>query len=70
MPNNSEVEKLWACVKNGKVETVVIWDGVQEWPPAKDYTMVEIVDPRSAGIGWDYANGKFVDNRPSTEVNI
>lgn len=64
MPNNSEIEKRWACVKDGKVEMVIIWDGVQEWPPANTYTMVELVEGSRAGIGWDYIDGEFVDNRP------
>jgi hypothetical protein len=64
MPNNSNIEKRWACVKDGKVEQVVIWDGVQEWPPADDYEMVELVDGSPAGIDWDYVDGEFVDNRP------
>jgi hypothetical protein len=43
---------------------VIIWDGVQNWPPAADYTMIELADDSSAGIGWDYVDGEFVDNRP------
>jgi hypothetical protein len=64
MPNNSQVEKRWACVKDGKVEQVIIWDGVQEWPPAEKYTMVELAEDSPAGIDWDYIDGEFVDNRP------
>lgn len=64
MPNNSEIEKRWACVKEGKVEMVIVWDGVQDWPPANAYTMVELVDGSTAGIGWDYVDGKFIDSRP------
>ena len=64
MPNNSNVEKRWACIRDGKIEQVIVWDGVQDWAPAKTYTMVEIVEGVSAGIGWDYVDGEFVDNRP------
>jgi hypothetical protein len=64
MPNNSDVEKRWACIRDGKVKQVIVWDGVQEWAPANTYTMVEIVDGVSAGIEWDYVDGEFVDNRP------
>jgi hypothetical protein len=65
MPNNSEIEKRWACVKNGKVEMVIIWDGVQEWPVASDYTMVELSNESPVGPEWDYVDNKFVDNRPT-----
>ena len=64
MPNNSDVEKRWACVKDGKVDMVIIWDGVQEWPPADTYTMVELADDSPVGPEWDYVGGEFVDNRP------
>jgi hypothetical protein len=70
MPNNSEIEKRWACVKNGKVEMVIIWDGVQNWPPAKDYTMVELPDDSPVGPEWDYVGGEFVDNRPQPEEEL
>ena len=64
MPNNSEIEKRWACVKDGKVERVIIWDGVKKWSPAETYTMVELADDSPVGPDWDYVNGEFVDNRP------
>jgi hypothetical protein len=65
---NIEVEKKWACVKNGKVELVIVWDGIQEWPPAAQYEMVELTETTIAGVGWDYANGKFTDNRPPKTI--
>jgi len=71
MPNNTElVEKRWACVKDGKVHMVIIWDGVQEWPPANDYTMVELPDGLPVGPDWDYVDGDFVDNRPVEEMPL
>ena len=68
MPNNSEIEKRWACVKDSKVDMVIIWDGVQNWPPAKDYEMVELADDSPVGPDWDYVDGEFVDNRPVEEL--
>jgi hypothetical protein len=56
--------KSWACIKDGKVEMVILWNGQDSWPPAEDYTMVELVDDSPVGPEWDYANGEFVDNRP------
>lgn len=67
MPNNSEIEKRWACVLDGKVDMVIVWDGVQEWAPSKTYTMVELPDGSPVGPGWDYDGKKFVDNRPVEE---
>jgi hypothetical protein len=66
MPNNSESKKRWACVKDNKVEQVIIWDGLQEWPQANTYTMLELPDNSPVGPDWDYDNGKFIDNRPVT----
>jgi hypothetical protein len=63
-------EKKWACIKDGKVEMVVIWDGIQEWSPSENYEMIELETDSFVGVDWDYNNGKFTDNRPSTEVNI
>ena len=68
MPNNSEIEKRWACVLDGKVEMVIIWDGVQTWPPANDYEMVELPDDSPVGPDWDYVDGEFEDNRPVEEL--
>ena len=57
-------EKRWACIEDGLVDMVVIWDGVTEWPPAEDYVMVELPDDSPVGPGWDYDGKKFADNRP------
>jgi hypothetical protein len=67
MPNNNNVEKRWACVEDGKVETVIIWDGVQNWPPAETYIMVELPEGSPVGPDWDYVDGEFIDNRPQDE---
>ena len=65
MSTNTDLPvKRWASVKDGKVEMVTIWDGVKEWPPAADYTMVELPDDSPVGPDWDYNKGKFEDNRP------
>ena len=57
------MEKTYAVIQEGKVVNVVIWDGESDWSDSAN--AVEITD--SAGIGWDYANGKFTDNRPPKE---
>ena len=60
-------ENRWACIKDRKVQLVIIWDGVSNWEPANQYEMVKLDDNYYAGIGWDYADGKFTDNRPPRE---
>jgi hypothetical protein len=54
--------KHMAHVVEGKVVNVSLWDGVSEWTPAEE--TVEIPEGVTAGIGWDYVDGEFVDNRP------
>jgi hypothetical protein len=57
--------KNYAHIVDGKVVNSSIWDG--EAPYTTDEELVEIPQGTSAGIDWDYINGKFVDNRPSPE---
>ena len=57
----------WACIDDGNVVRVVRWDGVASWPPADDYLMVDLTDHPGVGIGWDYQDGQFVDNRPPVD---
>jgi hypothetical protein len=40
-----------------------VWDGETPWTP-EEGEVVEIPVGSFAGIGWDYVNGEFVDNRP------
>ena len=54
--------KKYAIIENSKVVNVVVWDGVTSWEgSANAIELTEI-----AGIGWDYSNGIFTDNRPAT----
>jgi hypothetical protein len=57
----------WACVKDGKVDMVVRWDGVSKWPPSADYLMIDLTEHPQVSSGWDYVDGQFVDNRPEPE---
>jgi GH25 family lysozyme M1 (1,4-beta-N-acetylmuramidase) len=61
-PNNL---KTYAHIIDGAVVNVSLWDGESDWTPAEE--TVEIPEGVSAGIGWDYVDGKFVDNRPVEE---
>jgi hypothetical protein len=55
--------KTYAHIVNGKVVNVSVWDSESDWTP--DEEIVEIPEGSHAGIGWDYDDTKFIDNRPS-----
>ena len=57
---NEESIKRFAVVEDGKVVNVINWDSVQPLPSS--LTLIEA--PDEAGVGWDYVEGNFVDNRP------
>jgi hypothetical protein len=57
--------KTYAEVVENKVVNVVLWDGENEFNPEME--LVEIPENVTAGIGWDYVDSKFVDNRPEPE---
>ena len=52
----------FAIIENGKVVNVAVAEA--EYAATQGWTAM----PDSAGIGWDYVNGQFVDNRPVPEV--
>jgi hypothetical protein len=59
--------KAYAHIIGGKVVNVSVWNGIAQYNP--DEELVEIPAGVTAGIDWDYSNGKFTDNRPkSTEI--
>ena len=55
--------KHYAIVVDGVVVNTVVWDGVTEYNPGGLLVDLTGLDPEP-GIGWDYLDGKFVDNRP------
>lgn len=54
--------KKMAHIVEGKVVNVSKWDGESDWTPNEE--VVEIPEGVVAGIGWDYIDGEFIDNRP------
>ena len=60
------MEKVFAVIEAGIVVNVVIWDGETEWPHEGEAVLIP--ESSSAGIGWDYIDGEFVDNRPKSEL--
>ena len=57
----------WAVVQDGKVVNTVVWDGYSAWPTPEGCELVSLVGNEGVGVGWDYIDGIFVDNRESTE---
>jgi hypothetical protein len=60
--------KNMAHVVDGVVVNVSLWDGKSDWESSQE--VVEIPADSFAGIGWDYVDGEFVDNRPAEENNF
>jgi hypothetical protein len=66
---------VYAHVKDGKVVNTSVWDGVQPYTPPDGADMIPLptyrddegVERHIGGIGWDYIDGEFVDNRPVDE---
>ena len=67
--------KKMAHIVNSTVVNVSNWDGETQWAPVEkvvEIPTVEYVDEETgemlkrvtAGIGWDYVDGEFIDNRP------
>ena len=64
----------YAHIANGLVENVTLWDGVE---PVNYGDAIVVPLPfttdedgtirYTAGIGWSYRDGKFIDERPEPE---
>ena len=69
--NSDEVsegqDRRWAVVEDatGMVLNTIVWDGSSPYDPGDGVTLVELTG--SAGIGWQYVDGVFVDVRPTEE---
>jgi hypothetical protein len=72
--------KYMAHIVDGKVTNVSRWDGDSAWTPAEEVVEIPTVEyadeetgetryRATAGIGWDYVDGEFVDNRPVPEYD-
>ena len=59
----------YAVVTDGTVTNVVVWDGDTPWTPPAGSEAVRVEEGVPAGIGWEYLDGEFVDNRPP-EVEV
>ena len=70
------VVSRYATVANGECVNVIVWDGVQPYDPGEGLTLVPLpfvedeagVRRYTAGIGWTYRDGEFVDERPVEEL--
>ena len=57
----------WAVIEGDSIVNVVVWDGQSDWSPPEGMTLASLADHPHAGIGWDYVDGEFVDNRPDDD---
>jgi hypothetical protein len=58
---------VYAHVKDGTVVNVSVWDGTAPYSPPAGETLVLLgaeVEAGMPGIGWDYTDDEFTDNRP------
>jgi hypothetical protein len=60
--------KTYAHIIGGKVVNVSLWE--TEPVAEENEDLVELTPASHAGIGWDYVNGKFIDNRPEEETVV
>jgi hypothetical protein len=60
-------EALWAVIDGDLVVNTIVWDGKSDWTPPEATELVSLADHPHVGIGWDYVDGEFVDNRPVEE---
>lgn len=51
----------YAIIENGKVVNTVVAD--DDFAAEQGWILLS----EDAGIGWDYVNGQFIDNRPIVE---
>lgn len=47
----------YAMIRNGLVENIVEWDGVSDWSPGDDYTVIDC--PPQVGPGWSHDDDGF-----------
>lgn len=65
----------YAHVVNNVVVNISVWDGIQPYTPAPGVEMVPLPFTEDetgtrryvGGIGWDYLDGEFIDNRPAAD---
>lgn len=55
----------YAIVKDNKVVNVIRWDGESRYTCPEGCELVKLQG--KGGIGWDYIDRDFVDNRPKPE---
>ena len=64
------VKQLWAVIEGNAVINTVLWDGESKWSPPEGAMLVSLSDHPHVGIGWEYVNGEFVDNRPQPDEEL
>ena len=62
-------EAVWAVIDGDVVVNTVVWDGESDWTAPEGTTLVSLAEHPHVGIGWDFVDGEFVDNRPVEEFD-
>jgi len=44
----------YAVISAGQVVNVALWDGVSDWSPGDEFTVIDC--PDTVGIGWSWNN--------------
>jgi hypothetical protein len=65
--SGDDMEQVWAVIDGDTVVNTVVWDGVSDWTPPEGTVLVSLAEHPHVGIGWDFVDGEFVDNRPVEE---
>ena len=60
-------DAVWAVIDGDLVVNTVVWDGESDWTPPEGTELVSLAEHPHVGIGWDFVDGGFVDNRPTDE---
>jgi hypothetical protein len=56
----SEVSRYTHINTDGLVVNVSLWDGVTEYDPGKEISLVKVPDDLPCGPGWSYVDGEFI----------
>jgi hypothetical protein len=58
----------YAVIKDGRVVNVVVWDGVSDWQPGDDVTVIDC--PDDVGPGWTHSDEGFAPPPPPPEPDV
>lgn len=58
--------KNWAIIsqETNIVLNTIVWDGVSEYNPGNNLSLIQLPEGISYGIGWTWDGEKFIDPNP------